>query len=401
MTAEDSEMETTEHTLYQARKEGQQIIIAGPFDDDLHQQIKQLGGQWDGKKAGNRRVWMVPGDKARGVTQVLRLFEREHGERVRAQMVQEQARREARKQALRDAPKIEAGQYGPVAVTTRGSAYELVFDYDKALVERIRSLQGRRFDKERKVWIVDAASAAPLKAILESLGDAQERPASAESADAGASAPQDNASTQKPPATREETPAVHERFLFPVGDFEPELHTPMRLGKHAVVFESRGKPFRIDETVLAAQGPHLIGQVGAQGRYSYYRPATATEKAALMEREANARRWRESQHAARQVLKKAEVAIRANGVKPDSPAQPEGKVFHDTFRPDGTGSRFVIGKDWIWFVLNHGALWSDLTLNNVPTGGGGAMGWRVPYENGLAEQIRHPAVQNRETEEGS
>lgn len=313
-------MNATQQTLYDARQEDGQVIVAGPFDDELHHQLKRLGGQWDGKKGTNRRVWVIRKGSAERVRQVLHLFERDQGERVRTRIEQEQRRRQARREALEAAPRIEAGRYGPMAVTTRGNAYELVFHYDKALVERIRSLQGRRFDKERKVWIVDAATAGPLEAILDSLTGAQApaepvqmgEPESQEPAES-----QDAAPEEKKLVTREQPPVADQRFLYPVGDFEPDLHTPMRLGKHAVVFESRGKPFRIDETALAAQGAHLVGQVGEQRRYSYYRPATATEKAALMERDANARHWRENQHAARQVLKKAEVAIRANGVRPD------------------------------------------------------------------------------------
>lgn len=401
-------MNTTDQTLYEARQEDGQVIVAGPFDDELHHQLKRLGGQWDGKKGTNRRVWVIRKGSAERVRQVLHLFERDQGERVRGRIEQEQRRREARREALEAAPHIEPGQYGPIKVEVRNNAYALDFGYDKALVERIRTLQGRRFDKERKVWIIDAANAAALKVILQDVATGCTPPPQGQvNAPAVESAqPQQepriptrsDGAAQASAATN--TAVTDHRFLYPVGDFEPVLEQPVRLGPKAVVFVTRGKPFRIDESAPAAHGPHLLGQVGQQGRYSYYRPATLEEAQALTAQEQRARQRRDRYTHNVRVLRKAEVAIRATGARPDYPARPEGKVYYDTFRPDGTGSRFIIGSDWIWFVLNNGAPWADSSLNNVSTGGAGAMGWRVPYQETLADQIRNPGNHSADKEAG-
>lgn len=58
--------------------------------------------------------------------------------------------------------------------------------------------------------------------------------------------------------------------------------------------------------------------------------------------------------------------------------------------PRGGGSWFKIDESdgWIWYVRNNGADGDNWARNNVQTGGAGAIGWRVPYNEDLAEKIR-------------
>lgn len=54
----------------------------------------------------------------------------------------------------------------------------------------------------------------------------------------------------------------------------------------------------------------------------------------------------------------------------------------------GGGHRFIINDGECWFIRNNGRDGDDWSLNNVQTGGAGAMGWRVPFDEGLASMIR-------------
>jgi len=51
----------------------------------------------------------------------------------------------------------------------------------------------------------------------------------------------------------------------------------------------------------------------------------------------------------------------------------------------------VVGPKGIWFVRNNGADGDDWSINNVLTGGAGAIGWVVPYDKTLAEEIQRLA----------
>jgi|GEM_PF-6253941 len=69
----------------------------------------------------------------------------------------------------------------------------------------------------------------------------------------------------------------------------------------------------------------------------------------------------------------------------------EGEVIENPFVPRtifGTGEWFVIDKDWIWYVRNNGMDGDDWSRNNVYTGGAGAIGVRIKYEEEIAEKIR-------------
>jgi hypothetical protein len=57
--------------------------------------------------------------------------------------------------------------------------------------------------------------------------------------------------------------------------------------------------------------------------------------------------------------------------------------------PYGGGSWFAVqpGKA-VWFVQNNGADGDDWSRNNVLTAGAGAIGWKVPYNEKMAQEIR-------------
>ena len=53
----------------------------------------------------------------------------------------------------------------------------------------------------------------------------------------------------------------------------------------------------------------------------------------------------------------------------------------------GGGEWFVIGEERIWHVRNNGTDGGDWSLNNVRTGGAGAIGYSVPFDNNLAHRL--------------
>ncbi|MEA3400821.1 MAG: hypothetical protein U9R79_06180 [Armatimonadota bacterium] len=83
--------------------------------------------------------------------------------------------------------------------------------------------------------------------------------------------------------------------------------------------------------------------------------------------------------------------IKEQGERPD-PAdgmkKPAGERYDDTQNIYGGGDWFVVGPKYIWYVQNNGADGDNWGYNNVATVGAGAIGWRVPYDEEIAERIR-------------
>lgn len=141
---------------------------------------------------------------------------------------------------------------------------------------------------------------------------------------------------------------------------------------------------RADEQYFRYDG--LSFGVGDESGYVYYadcREATAEEAAPLIERERQAAEKR----AALNELDKIKKDIQDNGERPDGDNEPEGERVLDTQTAYGGGDWFVIGSEYIWYVQNNGGDGDSWEHNNVLTGGAGAIGWRVAYEQELAERL--------------
>lgn len=72
--------------------------------------------------------------------------------------------------------------------------------------------------------------------------------------------------------------------------------------------------------------------------------------------------------------------IYVEGEKIENPEHPEN-IY-------GGGQWWIIQKNWIWKIQNNGHDGDDWSMNNVNTGGAGAIGVRVPYSEELAQKIR-------------
>lgn len=167
-----------------------------------------------------------------------------------------------------------------------------------------------------------------------------------------------------------------------------------------------GSVIRAPKRIIEEGGPKYLYVVKASEEYVRYdgmsfgvgdesgylfgadcREATAEEAAPLMERE---RKAAEKKAAEREIFE-IERSIRENGECPEGHNEPEGDYVLDTQNIYGGGDWFIIGAEHIWYVKNNGMDGDAWAHNNVRTGGAGAIGWRVPFDASLAENIRRLA----------
>ncbi|HUJ12006.1 MAG TPA: hypothetical protein VL171_18510 [Verrucomicrobiae bacterium] len=98
----------------------------------------------------------------------------------------------------------------------------------------------------------------------------------------------------------------------------------------------------------------------------------------------------EQRRVARQQLKKIFDQIFVQGERPSGKNIPEGEIipFGNARETTGSGRWFVIGPSHIWAVQDNGRENDNWVLNNVETGGPGAIGARVELEADIVNSIR-------------
>jgi len=89
-----------------------------------------------------------------------------------------------------------------------------------------------------------------------------------------------------------------------------------------------------------------------------------------------------------QRVKEIAHEIRETGERPSGLNAPAGDRLFDTQDIYGGGDWFVAGPEYLWYVQNNGMDGDNWSLNNVRTGGAGAIGHRVPASSPLAEELR-------------
>ena len=110
------------------------------------------------------------------------------------------------------------------------------------------------------------------------------------------------------------------------------------------------------------------------------------------------KREQEKQKAKKQKEKRDELKNKIdaefkNAEKPTGENRVTGETIGDPAYPwniYGGGREYVIQKDegYIWKITNNGSDGADWSLNNVATGGAGAIGYRVTYTEELEDLIR-------------
>lgn len=186
-------------------------------------------------------------------------------------------------------------------------------------------------------------------------------------------------------------PEAKLRHLFPLAALPP-LNQPLRLGSQVVVFTGIGQTLRISEDDPSFHGSHVLGHEGERGAFGYYRLATPEEVAALDAQEHAAQAARAAKAEVQRTLAELREAFMRRGERPTSAdgqlMAVEGERLLDTQTLCGGGEWWIIQPAAIWYVQNNGSDGADWSLNNVRTGGAGAVGRRLPYDPAVAEQLR-------------
>jgi hypothetical protein len=208
------------------------------------------------------------------------------------------------------------------------------------------------------------------------------------------------AESERKEAADREAKAAERRAAdrWPISDGEGYGGSPFRVGETFRTPKAEvGQGYPEFLTVLSASQRYhredgFSFHVGAECGHVYSavcRAATAEESRPILERE---QAKANTKQAAKDLAAIAEQ-IRKAGERPEGRNLPDGEEV-----PAGGGDRiygggrwFVLGTDWIWLVQNNGHDGDDWSLNNVTTGGAGAIGWRIPADAGLAAQVRELA----------
>jgi len=114
------------------------------------------------------------------------------------------------------------------------------------------------------------------------------------------------------------------------------------------------------------------------------REATEEESAPLRTKEAASAEKKR----AKKALQGIAAEIQKDGERPDGSNVTGGTHYSDTQNIYGGGEWFTIGDEYIWYVKNNGMDGDNWSSNNVSTGGAGGIGWRVPFDEKLAERIK-------------
>jgi len=89
-----------------------------------------------------------------------------------------------------------------------------------------------------------------------------------------------------------------------------------------------------------------------------------------------------------QRVKEIACEIRETGERPAGLNDPIGDRLFDTQDIYGSGDWFVVGPEYLWYVQNNGMDGDNWNLNNVRTGGAGAIGYRVPATSPMTAELR-------------
>lgn len=91
------------------------------------------------------------------------------------------------------------------------------------------------------------------------------------------------------------------------------------------------------------------------------------------------------------LIKECEDAFKGAEIPEGSNIHVEGNVIEDPTSPRniyGGGQWWVIQDDFIWYIKNNGFDGADWSRNNIATGGAGAIGKRIKYNENVAKKIR-------------
>lgn len=342
---------------YTVRVTDQRIEIEGPYDEDLRPRLKRIG-VWAGE------YWVVPLEKSASVLRVFANWEKARN----AKPTPKPAEKPASPVELPEPAPIPeiAGQYGPAAVERGNSYWIITFPYADEdwffdLKSGIKSLRGI-WQPNLTRWLVPLRNGEALLKYLR--------------------ATESNAQPIKP---REKTVEPQNPYFIDIND--ASVGDVVRHRDQWVRVVKLGKDFRIEDHETSAYG--LMPGEDYWARRAYYEPLGEEEAAA---RDAEVAAEKARVNAINDKIDRAKEIFREIlriGEKPDEDYHLPGRYwFCDSFDNYGCGWAFCVTEDFIWYVKNNGRDSDDWTQNNILTGGAGAMGWRIPFDSSLAEEIR-------------
>lgn len=329
------------------RKDGAYALRC-PYEESLPAALKRLGGLWDSAQ----RVWVIP---AGSLDKLDAMF--------------------ARRSAKANKPDAVAARAADALARDHANAVKwLGYVEDSAAEGRIYQAGVDKLRGELQI-----ARWPELVARL----DAAIATARANRAALEAKWAQEKAQRQNE-TYRTHAHNVAHRDLVHVMSI-PAFNQPMHrwAGGPVVVYTGAGKAFRLSEEDADSWATHLLGHEGERVCYVYFREATAAEIADLELLEAGEHALREMAEQVQAALRQAEQTIIALNDRPEQP-QVEGDEHHNTRTLYGGGSRFVVGRDWVWFIRGNGADGDNFSLNNLP----GEIAWRAPYSDDLAALVQ-------------
>lgn len=374
---------------YTLALEGNEILIRGPYDADLGTRLKRAGGYWDGLHQKNRKLFAVPVEKAKSLARIF-------GNNEKAKVAQADQKKLAEiKRWLgyveEKAPTGYLYQKGIDTLKTLGIDQHPEFKVRLDTAINTAKLTGAKAEVNKwlgyieenigKYWYSNGETkAAAAIAMLEWMGgDGTPYRAKLDNLRTEYQAKAKEAEKHKP---SERKP----RDIFPLAA-APPIGKPLRSGGQVIVYESSGQAFKIDEDMPSMYGHKLLGHEGERAAYFYYRPADPEEIAALEAREQVSAKKKEM---ATKITSLSRHILQT-GTRPEHLAKPEGETLLNTFNIYGGGEQWVIQPDKIWYIRNNGMDGDDWSQNNIGTGGAGAIGTYIPYDEETASLLREMA----------
>lgn len=278
---------------------------------------------------------------------------------------------DALKKEADSAPEIAGGSYGTHKVYPSGDKYHVQFPYSPSDVAEIKKIPGAKWDATMKKWNVPKYSGAALKAILDKHAEdakkADEAKKNAIDAGSGGKPAQDGNSLYLSGGSGYGYSGWH------VGQVVKHDKSP---NGWMLVTSVKKKYFK-DEGMSFG-----VGDDSGYVYQAYGRPATDEEAAPAIALEVE----QEKKKAKAKAFSLVQKVVQDIGYRPGgSNAWPAGEKVHDSFNLYGGGSAWVVGDDAIWFIQNNGSDGANWSVNNIQTGGAGAIGWMIPFDQNLAD----------------
>lgn len=273
--------------------------------------------------------------------------------------------------------KIEPGQYGPFLVASTPEGYQVSFAYNLTQVEIMRSVPGARFNRPDRSWLVPLASEDRLDKELNRAKDQAAKDEARTTA----------AQEQKEQKQQDDQAAGRIRFI------EGAKGARWRAKPGSLIVRN-GQIYRVEHS-----SAEYIGQEDAMSfglgiddthRIRYTVVPAVGDDADEMRGQMAAREYaQQTRKVIAQEVRSLISRMETTGVRPEGRDNtPRGETYLDASTAYGGGDWWVIGPDHIWYVKNNGADGDDWRYNNVRTGGAGAIGWRIPYDQQIADKIR-------------